>query len=364
MKNLRTFVLLLAMMTLVLAACQPAAQVPSAEAPDAEAPAAEGSSLAGQSFTFNGYAGTLQESQKKAWLDPFAELTGAKVNETNDVGPKAIEEQILAGNILVDVSQQLPEDVMAQCGKLYEPIANSINRAAVDPALITNDCGLPVVKYAFILAYNAESFPDKEPTSTADFFDNTNFPGRRGANVGWPIGVLEAAMLASGKAKDQVYPIDMNVVVEKANGLGDDLVLIQGTQALIERLVAGDVDMVIVPSSRSYLAAKDFPDIKPVFDGAVFAWDDLAVTKGSPNMDAAIAFLNYVAKPETQAALTEVLPYGATTPASAPKLDDLAISFYTENPANRANGINYPFEYYGAEIGAILDQWNAWTGSK
>jgi putative spermidine/putrescine transport system substrate-binding protein len=61
--------------------------------------------------------------------------------------------------------------VVAQCGTSFEPIANSVDRSAVDPALITNDCGLPVVKYAYILVYNAESFPDKQPTSTADFFD-------------------------------------------------------------------------------------------------------------------------------------------------------------------------------------------------
>ena len=320
-----------------------------------------GPSLEGQSFTFNGFGGTLQESQRTAWFDPFEEATGATVDETSDVAVDGIMEQVAAGNILVDVSELGPENVIPNCGELFEPIVDTVDRSAIDPALITNDCGVPVVKFAWILAYNADAYPNGGPTSTADFFDNENFPGKRGVFVWWPAGAMEAAMLASGKTVDSVYPIDMDMFIEQADGLGDDLVLIDGTQALVERLVAGDIDMAIVPSSRAYLAAVDFENIKPVFSGSLFAWDDLAITKGSPNLDASIAFLNYVAQPAAQQALTEVLPYGATTPASDPQLDDLAWSFYTENPDNREDGITMPIDYYGNEVPGLLDAWYAWA---
>ncbi len=134
--------------------------------------------LKGKSFVFAGFGGGLQKNQDAAWLKPFTASTGAKISQTDSPDLAKLQLQQQANNVGVDVVQADSSMVDQGCGTVFMPI--QIDRSQLDPTLITNKCGVPVVKFSSVLAYNAKSFP-KGPTSVADFFDLQKFPGRRGA---------------------------------------------------------------------------------------------------------------------------------------------------------------------------------------
>lgn len=90
-----------------------------------------------------------------------------------------------------------------------------------------------------------------------------------------------------------------------------------------EHLVSGRVVMAITNTESGYAAAKAGANTAPIFSQSIRSWDVLAILKGSKNIEAAQAFLNYVAKPEVQGRLSELAPVGWTTIDTVPKLDPL-----------------------------------------
>src|SRR5690606_12430420 len=64
------------------------------------------------------------------------------------------------------------------------------------------------------MVYNTDVYSDQQPQSWADFWDVEKFPGKR-CMPAWPRFVMEAALMADGVPKDQIYPIDMDRALKK-----------------------------------------------------------------------------------------------------------------------------------------------------
>ena len=132
MRRWTTIVTLLGVVTLV-AGCSgggggtaaPAASVPEASAPAQSAAASEpagsepaasaaGSASAdsaacnpprqdGVTLSFTSFGGVYQEAQRKAWLEPYTELTGVQFTEDENSSNATIKAQVEAGQVTWDV---------------------------------------------------------------------------------------------------------------------------------------------------------------------------------------------------------------------------------------------------------------------
>ena len=310
--------------------------------------------LAGKSFVFGGFGGDLQKNQDIAWLQPFAASTGVKIDQTDSPDMATLNTQQEANNVAVDSLEIESSTVDANCGTVFQDV--KIDRSQLNPALDTNKCGVPVVKFSFVLAYNAKKFAEA-PTSVADFFNTDKFPGTRAVRSGSNVGIVESALEADGVVPAKMYPIDLEKAVAKIEKVKDSIEVKESFAVIQDGLASGEFDMALVPNGRAYNASKANPDIKVVFNGAVTLYDNMAIPTGAKNVEAATAFLQYVAQNSTQAALTERFPYGMGTVGDAPKLDDQAKGFFPDSFADQL--LMQDAKWWGANDAAVNDRMTA-----
>jgi putative spermidine/putrescine transport system substrate-binding protein len=310
--------------------------------------------LTGQTMVFGGFGGDLQANQDIAWLQPFAAATGVTINQTDSPDMATLATQQEAGNVLLDVIQIESSTVDANCGTVFMEV--QIDRAELNTALDTNSCGVPVIKFSYVLAYNAATYPDG-PTSVADFFDTEQFPGIRAIRAGSNVGIIETALQADGVAPADMYPVDLDKAVAKIETIKDSIEVKESFAVIQDGLANGEFDMALVPNGRAFNAWKTNPDIKVVFVGAVTLYDNLAIPTGAKNPEAATAFLQYVALHSTQTALTELFPYGMGTVGDAPNLDDQAKGFFPDSYADQL--LMQDAGWWGANDAAVTDRLTA-----
>lgn len=132
-----------------------------------------------------------------------------------------------------------------------------------------------------------------------------------------------------------IYPIDLDRAVKKIEKIKDSIEVKDSFAVIQDGLANGEFDMALIPNGRAFNASKSNPDIKAVFVGAVTLYDNLAIPTGAKNIEAATAFLQYVAMNTTQVALAEKFPYGMGTVGEAPKLDERSKVFFPDSYANQ-----------------------------
>jgi spermidine/putrescine-binding protein len=92
-------------------------------------------------------------------------------------------------------------------------------------------------------------------------------------------------------------------------------------------LLAGDVSMGLVWNGEAAIAHGENPSIDYICpeEGCGFWVDNFAIPKNAPHLDAALAFINYVLKPEASILITEEFPYSNPNTAALELMK-------TENP--------------------------------
>ena len=310
--------------------------------------------LKDKTFVFGGFGGDLQKNQDLAWLQPFIAATGVKIDQTDSPDMASLKTQQEANNVSLDVIQIESSTVDANCGTVFQEV--QIDRAQLNPALDTNTCGVPVVKFSYVLAYNSAKYPEG-PTSVADFFDTEKFPGTRAIRSGSNIGIIETALLADGVDAAAIYPIDIDRALAKIETVKDSIEVKETFAVMQDGLANGEFDMALVPNGRAFNASKANPDIKVAFAGAVTLFDNLVIPTGAKNVEAATAFLQYTAQNATQVALTELFPYGMGTVGDAPKLDDQAKAFFPDTYADQL--VLQDAQWWGANDAVVLDRLTA-----
>jgi putative spermidine/putrescine transport system substrate-binding protein len=281
--------------------------------------------LRGQSFVFAGFGGDLQANQTVAWLNPFSVASGVRVTQTDAPNRAALRTQQQANNVSVDVMQIEASEVTAHCGTIFQKV--SIDRSQINPKLDNNNCGVPVVLFSYVLAYNSKKYPIP-PATVADFFDMKRFPGVRVASSLANSGVVESALLADGVTRSNVYPIDLDRALAKIKAARDSIEVRDSFALIQDGLANGEFDMALLPNARAMNAARMNPAIAATFNGAVTIYDNLAIPTGAKNVRAATAFLQYVALHSTQNALTARFPYGVGTLGAVPTMTPKALEFY------------------------------------
>ena len=354
----------------------PAASAPAASEPAASEPAASGSADAspsseacnpprqeGVTLTFVSFGGVYQEAQRKAWLEPYTELTGVQFTEDENSSNATIKAQVEAGQVtwdVVDVGNDFGLDVHKD---LLEPLDfNLIPKDELNADLGITDYRIPDITYGVVLAYNTEVLgAGNVPAGWADYFDTTKFPGKRGAWDYSEGGMFEFALMADGVAPADLYPLDLPRATAKLNTIKDDIVFWASGAESQELIGSGEVAMTMIWNGRGWSAKNQ--DNKPVelqWNQQIVTADYLVVPKGSPNKDAAMKFIAYTACAEVNAGPSEFIPYGPTNTKSTPNpamVNDLSVSNADENTAY------FDDAYLAENFDEIDAAWQAWKAS-
>jgi putative spermidine/putrescine transport system substrate-binding protein len=348
----------------------PSAAPPASEPAPSESggasPSAAGSAACnpprqeGVTLTFVSFGGVYQEAQRKAWLEPYTELTGVQFTEDENSSNATIKAQVEAGQVtwdVVDVGNDFGLDVHAD---LLEPLDfNLIPKDELNADLGITDYRIPDITYGVVLAYNTEVLgAGNVPQGWADYFDTAKFPGKRGAWDYSEGGMFEFALMADGVAPDELYPLDLPRATAKLDTIKDDIVFWTSGAESQELIGSGEVSMTMIWNGRGW-SAKNI-DQKPVeiqWNQQIVTADYLVIPKGSPNKDAAMQFIAYTACAEHNAGPSEFIPYGPTnvnSTANAAMVNDLSVTNADENSAY------FDDTYLAENFNEIDAAWQAW----
>lgn len=379
MRRWTTIAALFAAMTIVVGCAGGGATTPpsaSAGGPAASEPAASGGASPGGSgagtseacnpprqegvtLTFVSFGGVYQEAQRKAWLEPYTELTGVQFTEDENSSNATIKAQVESGQVTWDVVDVGNDFGLEANQDLLEPLDYSlIPRDEMNQELGVSDWRVPDITYGVVLAYNTDATAGAVPEGWADYFDTAKIPGKRGAWDYSEGGMFEFALMADGVTPDELYPLNLERAAAKLDTIRDDIVFWASGAESQELIGSGEVAMSMMWNGRAW-SAKNI-DQKPVeiqWNQQIVTADYLVVPKGTPNKEAAMRFIAYTACAENNGKPSEYIPYGPTNVNSTPNeamVNDLSVTNADENSAY------FDDEYLVNNFDEIDAAWQEW----
>ena len=298
-------VLVLAVLVFLLAAPAPLAQ---------EAP----------SITVVSWGGSYARASVKAYHERFTQETGVKINlEEFNGGLAQVRAQVETGNVTWDVVDLEGMDTLLGCD---EGLLQEIDYAGLEPAPDGTppaedfppdmlDCGVGLLVYATIYAYNTKLLPGDKPSTMADFFDLEKFPGRRGMRRS-PYSNLEFALVGDGVPADQVYavlstPEGLEQAFRKLDTIKDQVIWWETGAQPPQMLADGEVLMSTGYNGRIFSAqALEKQPLSIVWDGQVQGVGYLNIVAGAPNTELAKQFIAFASSTRSAANVASYISYG------------------------------------------------------
>lgn len=354
---------LVAASALLLAGCTGAPEVADKELDLAPAVAGEiaPGALDGITLVYAGNGGTIQDGQTKAIWEPFAEESGAVVQQDSYELTK-LKAMVDSDNVSWNMVNSSILENERYCGELFEKIdLEKVDLSNAPEGTVAGECTVPNIFMGYVVAYNTEVYGEDGPKSAADFFDTKKFPGKRGVPVtSWmEPPAVEFAMLANGTDFDALEVDDFHAATELFDSLGDDLIPWTSGAQSQQQLESGEVDMSLVWSGRGFGAANAGAPIAGAWDEWVINIDGIAIPKGAPNLDASYAAVNYLLGESQQAAASEATSYAPVNVNSAPDVPALTDEWLVSNHLDTGHSIS--IDYWVDNWDVLADAWATWV---
>ena len=269
--------------------------------------------------------GTWEDAQRKAFFDPFTRDTGIKVVLVPEDHAKLLA-SVKIGQPEADITS-IPGGTLK--GWVNKGAVEEIDYSLFDETTLKNmpdamkaKSGVGALLYSIAVAFNTDKFPagSKQPKNWVDFYDTTNFPGKRSLPKCEKIvdgGLLEGALMGDGVPANKVYPIDMDRAFAKIAALKPDVGRwwVAGADAP-QSLISGEVDLAAAYNGRIFGAKKEGAHLDLSWDQSLLQYDYWVITKGSPNKENAAKFLAYISRAKPQADFAEAISYGPVNKAA------------------------------------------------
>ena len=286
------------------------------------------------------WGGSYLDGQREAYLTPFAEAFGVTVLE--DTGPQIERSraEVESGSPSFDITAT--NQAFYQIGvenDLWVPIDYGyFDKADLEamPESVRLSHGVGTIYYAEAMAISEDAFSAGQPNSWKDFWDVEAFPGQRA--LPWcdvaTYPLPEAALLADGVPRDQLYPIDMERAAKKLKALSEHVVWWKDANQPGQLLSTGEVVATMAPSGRIQKLIDGGAPLKIVWNEGRVTFDVWYVLKGAKNVDNAMRFLAHASKPAQQAKMAELLGYGPTNPRALELISEATARKLPNHPDN------------------------------
>lgn len=261
--------------------------------------------------------GVFEEALKKNFFDPFTKATGVKV-----VPVAASYGDMMAKATAMETAGKVEWDIISpqyyELGKLTNLAADLGDCSAMPNVAsqgIPKTCGRYGVLYLTggqVLAFDPQTFKDRQPKDWSDFWDVKTFPGPRALpNTGSPWATLIAALIADGVTADKLFPLDLDRAFAKLDQIKPNVAVWWKTGAQSQQVMRqGDAVMSLMWSGTAYASKKDGVPLDWTWTHAVADFGAWVILKGAPHPNAARAFIDfYMGNPENHAAFSRSMGY-------------------------------------------------------
>lgn len=291
-------------------------------------------------LTVANFGGLIQDQVRALYFDPFA-ATGVKfVEDTRDYGIGVIRSRLEGGANTWDVVAAEDIEVIQGCQEgLFEKIDYA--RIAAADTLVPDaklECGVGEILYNMSIAYDPAKVTEG-PQNWADFWNVEKWPGKRAL---WrdPRDTLEAALLADGVPLDQVYTVlatkeGQDRAFAKVEELKPHIIWWTNPGQSRQLLASGEA--VFIATFDSGVNATNLSEglkNKVVTNNSIRHIDYWSIPKGTPNLDTAYEFLNFVNEPERQAGLASGMGISVPNTAALAFVKPEVVPLLSANPEN------------------------------
>ncbi|CAH0242231.1 extracellular solute-binding protein [Pseudomonas mediterranea] len=319
------------------------------------------------SLTVISFGGATKQAQDKAYFQPFnASGAGSVVAGEYNGELSKIKAMVAAGHTSWDVVEVESPELLRGCEEgLFErlDLTHLGDPANFVPGTLT-ECGVATYVWSMVLAYDRSKLA-KAPGSWADFWNVTDYPGKRGLRKGAKY-TLEIALLADGVKAQELYkvlgtPEGVSRAFAKLDQIKPDIQWWEAGAQPAQWLVAGDVVMSAAYNGRIASAQKEGMTLEIVWPQSLYDPEYWAVVKGTPNKALAEQFIAFASQPQAQKVFSENIPYG---PVHRKTLSLLPVAVQQQLPtaeANLAEARAVDAEFW-VDHGEELEQrFNAWA---
>lgn len=236
-------------------------------------------------------------------------------------------------------------------------VIQPIDYSMVDRDKVLEGTALPFAVgnyvFSYALAYNPTLLPGGVPQTWADVWDVEQFPGMRTFRRSVR-GQLEAAALAMGVAKEDVYEFldDEGIAqaIAKFRSLRDNIITWSTGSESQNLFLQREVAMGNIFSTRSFLLKDQMEPgtFEMTYNGGVLQPGMWVVPNNNPaGTETAMRFIATAQDPQLQADWFEAIGNGPINPAAADLIPEDLAMWNPNTPENVARQVIYSDEWYG-----------------
>jgi putative spermidine/putrescine transport system substrate-binding protein len=310
------------------------------------------------------WGGAFQDAQREAYFKPFQELSGITVIESEGPDISKIKAMVDTGNVEQDVVQEDRSSVilLEKQGDYWEPIDYSLFDVDNIDEVRRYKYSVDMLPYSTVIGYRNDVFPEG-PQGQLDMWDVAKFPGPRSteAGSGGVVPFLEAAIIADGVSKDEVYPIDIERAYASLGRLKPDVVKFWEAGAQPAQMLT-DKEAVMVHSwnGRMHAIQQEDAPVSVQWNEAMLATDVWSIPKGAANAENAQKFAAFITLPVSQARLSFLIPYGSVNNKSAELMSPEQLENLPTAPAYLEKQFIRNIDWWVENRDAVVERWNEW----
>lgn len=326
---------------------------------------------------FTTWTGPYMRSQMLGFVNPYQQLTGKRVKVEHYAGGlDEITDQVESANVTWDVVDLTQADSLRACEQgLLEKFDHSVLPAGVDGTAYDSDfidgalnpCGVGVIVWATIFAYDNNAFADNTPSKIVDFFDVKNFPGKRAIRKD-PAVIMEWALLADGVPENEIYSTletedGLSRAFDKLNEIKAYIVWWRNGRDPVRLLNNSEVVMSSIWATTGVEGSKEEnAQFSVEWDGRIIEMDLFGIIKGSRRVAEAVEFIKFASSSQALAEQAKYLANGPTRKSSM-KLIPKSIADGLPNGPLHAEKVSVTSDanWWAINHGRISERFNAWA---
>ncbi|WP_198164836.1 polyamine ABC transporter substrate-binding protein [Rhodoplanes sp. Z2-YC6860] len=286
------------------------------------------------------FGGAWKRAAQTAFGDPFTAKTGIPMQYQEPYSFARVRAMHEAKAQQIDVfSAQGAEILLANRSNMLMPIDfNIVDRSQLSASQLRAPNVVGSYTLSMVICYNKKKWPgDDHPRSWADFWNVDKFPGRRAVRRAPPIWTIDAALKADGVKEEGFYPLDIDRAFRSLDRIKPHVKAWWSDNAQAQQLMEQEeVDLITMMNGRATESINNGAPFAIVWNEAITESDrqGWVVPVGSPNPSGAMRFIDFVARPEPQAAFARLLYYA---PLNSKAFDLLAPEVATQLPTHPDN---------------------------
>ncbi|MFB9948587.1 extracellular solute-binding protein [Rhizobium puerariae] len=312
--------------------------------------------------------GLMGNALAKYFYEPFGKARDVEVVpvaiEVPDQWARS-EAMMRTGNIEFDIVTATGPDLVARTGMLEKIDCSrlpDVQKYGVSDAC--TEYGVVRTTGGMLINYNTDVFKDKAPKNWADFWDVKTFPGPRGlpdtGDRDWWVPV--AALLADGVKPAELFPLDLDRAYKKLDEIRPHVAVWWKTGDQVQQIMRNkEVVMTMSYSGRALAVIKEGIPAAMSWDGAIRDTGYMAILKGAPDKNAAMAYLDFFyANVDSHVPFMRDVNYATGSKTVIELLKPEERNLFATSPENYEKLIKPDFAWIGAHRDELRQRWTAW----